>query len=74
MTKFEVRVRQAQKAKVAAGQPHDEHAFNVYLQWFLANSRVQVMYVLAILVLDRFAMLICLAHSHGQNIALLLSC
>ena len=43
MTKFEVRVREAKKAKHVAGQPHDEDAFNQYLHWFLSNYRVQVL-------------------------------
>ena len=43
MSKFVVRVKEAKKAKVVTGQPHDEDAFNVYLRWFLSNYRVQVL-------------------------------
>ena len=36
-------MEQAKKAKSVGCQPHDEDAFNEYLNWFLSNYRVQLL-------------------------------
>lgn len=43
MHKFEYRIALARKAKDGPGEPYDQNAFNEYLHWFLANSRVQIL-------------------------------
>lgn len=42
VTKFELRVKEAKKAKGIRAHEHSEEAFNEYLRWFLQNTRVQL--------------------------------